>query len=76
MDDVPLLGGEDAGVNAYVELRRAWSTYDYFADKSRTERASFVLSLLLALGFFTATAAGTAAGGAWEGGASATAVAE
>ena len=65
MDDVPLLRAEDA--DAYVELRRAWSTYEYFADKSRTERASFVASLLLAVGFFAATAAGTAAGGAWEG---------
>ena len=64
MDDAPLLRDEDA--MEYVDLRRTWSTYDYFADKSLTERASFVVSLLLAVGFFAATAAGTAAGGAWE----------
>ena len=64
MDDAPLLGGEDADVNAYVELRRAWSTYDYFADKSRTERASFVLSLLLALGFFAGDGRRDGGGGA------------
>ena len=57
-------------MNAYVELRRAWSTYDYFADKSLTERASFVVSLLLALGFFAATAGEDGGGGRGEGGAS------
>jgi len=64
MDDAPLLRDEDT--MEYVDLRRTWSTYDYFAEKSLTERASFVVSLLLAVGFFAATAAGTAAGGAWE----------
>lgn len=52
----PLTDDEEA--LRYINLRRGWSTWEYFAEKSRVARALFVLSALVAVGFFAATAVG------------------
>ena len=42
----------------YINLQRGWSTWEFFTEKSRAAQALFVLSTVVAVGFFAATAVG------------------